>query len=396
VSGSRETQGDVVTPTPSPRVLTLMEWSLPGEKSGGPLRTVDALVHRFSGRVHFDVVSRDHDLGDRVPYPDLPAGVWLDGRPGRRRYLSRRDERPLAMLRLLRRTSHDTLYLHTLFSGPFALYPLIFRRLGLLRCRVVVAPQGQLHEGALAFHSVKKRAYLTALRALSLLGGIEWHASSEHEEADIRRLVPDAMIHVAPNLRRPALVPVGTPSPAGTVRAVFLSRIDNKKNLDGALRILARCTSPIVFDIYGPRGDDEYWNTCRRLISSLPDNVTCAYRGVVGHDDVSSVFNEYDLLLLPTHGENFGHVIGEALEAGCLALVSDRTPWLGLTEAEAGWDLPLDDPQAFAEAIEKYARLDEAQRILHRTRARDFAARHDGDQGHVAANLRLLSGDKRE
>ena len=378
----------------APRVLTLVEWYLPGENAGGPVRTIDALVHRLEGRVRFDIVTRDRDFGDRLPYPDVTPGVWLSGHPERRRYLRRHDEGPLALLRLLRQTPHDVLYVNTLYSGAFALYPLIFRYLGLLRSsRVLLAPRGQLSPGALAIRRGRKWAYLITVRALGLLRGIEWHASSTDEEAHIRRLVPSATIHVAPNLRRPSTKPVANaPSPVGSVRVLFLSRISEKKNLDGALRMLVGCTSPIEFDIYGQQEDARYWRTCRRVIAALPNNVTCCYRGAVPHEDVSSVFAGHDLLLLPTRGENFGHVIGEALEAGCLALVSDRTPWRGLAARSAGWDLPLDDPGAFTAAIEAYAHLDEAQRIVRRNSAREFAARRDGDETHLAANLRLLSG----
>lgn len=378
---------------PTSRVLALVEWYLPGEKAGGPVRTINALAHRLDGRVHFDVVTRDHDFRDRLPYPNVKAGVWLGCHPERRRYLRQRDERPLALLRLLRLTPHDVLYLNTLYSGAFALYPLAFRRLGLLNpSRVVLAPRGQLDPRALAIRGGKKRAYLTTVRALKLLRDVEWHASSTLEEGHIRRLVPDATIHVAPNLRRPSTVPVSLPSPVGSVRVVFLSRISEMKNLEGALRMIGGCTSPIEFDIYGEQEDPVYWRMCRRIIASLPNNVTCRYRGAVRHQDVSSVFADHDLLLLPTRGENFGHVIGEALEAGCLALVSDRTPWRDLAAHCAGWDLPLEDPRRFTAAIEEYAHLDEAQRMLRRTCARELAARRDSDENHVDANLRLLSG----
>jgi len=357
------------------------------------VRTVDALVHRLAGRVHFDVVTRDRDLGEPRAYPDVRTSVWLNGQIERRLYLRRTDERPLALLRLLRRTPHDVLYLNTLYSGAFALYPLIFRRLGLLnQARVVLAPRGQLSPGALAIRRAKKISYLNTIRALGLLRDIVWHASSTDEETDIRHLVPYATVQVAPNLRRPRAAPLNVPSPAGSVRVVFLSRISETKNLDGALRILAGCTTPVEFNIYGQQEDLRYWRACRRIMGSLPANVTCRYCGAVRHDDVANVFANHDLLLLPTHGENFGHVIGEALEAGCLPLVSDRTPWRALAKHSAGWDLPLDDPAAFATVILEYSQLGEPQRILQRSRAREFVARRDADEEHLSAHLRLLSG----
>lgn len=377
----------------TPRVLTFVEWYLPGEKAGGPVRSIDALTHRLDGRVQFDIVTRDRDFGEHDPYPGLGTGRWLEGHPGRLRYLRPQDERPLAILALLRRTRHDVLYINTLFSAAFALYPLIFRRVGLLKpCRVVLAPRGQLQPGALAIKRAKKRSYLTALRALGLVRGIEWHASSPDEEADIRRFDPSATIHVALDLRRPKAVRDGVPSPTGSARVIFLSRISRKKNLDGALRLLLDCTSPIEFDIYGELEEAEYWSRCRQIIASMPSNVTCEYRGAVRHKDVPHVFAAHDLLLLPTHGENFGHVIAEALEAGCLALISDRTPWRGLSAHGAGWDLPLEDAAAFTAAIEEYAQFGDAQRAQLRIRAREFAVRSDTDEQHLEANVRLMSG----
>ena len=47
-------------------------------------------------------------------------------------------------------------------------------------------------------------------------------------------------------------------------------------------------------------------------------------------------------MILPTHGESFGHIIVEAWAAGCPVLISDRTPWRELREQGVGWDVPLD------------------------------------------------------
>jgi glycosyltransferase involved in cell wall biosynthesis len=65
-------------------------------------------------------------------------------------------------------------------------------------------------------------------------------------------------------------------------------------------------------------------------------------RGEVAPERVGILLGEYDYLLLPTHGENFGHVIAEALRAGLPCVISDRTPWNGLEAAGAGWNIKLE------------------------------------------------------
>jgi glycosyltransferase involved in cell wall biosynthesis len=133
------------------------------------------------------------------------------------------------------------------------------------------------------------------------------------------------------------------------------------KNLEGALRILAMTSMPIILDIYGNQESAAYWKECERLMHELPPHVTVTYHGNVPSDDVITVMASYDLFFLPTLGESFGHVILEALLAGCPVLISDRTPWRQLKEKHAGYELSLDRPEAFAETLEKFAAMDDAQ-----------------------------------
>jgi glycosyltransferase involved in cell wall biosynthesis len=59
----------------------------------------------------------------------------------------------------------------------------------------------------------------------------------------------------------------------------------------------------------------------------------------------------HDLFILPTLGENYGHVIVEAWAAGVPVLLSDQTPWRGLSGKRIGWDFPLSSPHLFHQAL---------------------------------------------
>jgi glycosyltransferase involved in cell wall biosynthesis len=78
-------------------------------------------------------------------------------------------------------------------------------------------------------------------------------------------------------------------------------------------------------------------------------------------------------LLLPTAGENFGYVILEALAAGRPTLISDQTPWRGLSAQSAGWDLPLANRELWQEVIRKCVDMDQEQYKVLARGARRFA-----------------------
>jgi glycosyltransferase involved in cell wall biosynthesis len=161
---------------------------------------------------------------------------------------------------------------------------------------------------------------------------------------------------------------------AGKLRILFLSRICRVKNLAGALTMLQGLEGDVEFNIYGPLEDAEYWEECQRVIGRLPQKVQVRYCGAIPHDQVHAVMREHDLFILPSLGESFGQVIAEALRAGCLVLISDRTPWRGLEAAGVGWMLPLDQPEAFQSVLQRCLEMTPEEHLLWSRRATEYAA----------------------
>jgi glycosyltransferase involved in cell wall biosynthesis len=177
---------------------------------------------------------------------------------------------------------------------------------------------------------------------------------------------------------------------AGHLRVVFLSRISPKKNLLGALRMLQDVAGEVSFDIYGPLEDPEYWNVCEKAIDTLPSNILAHYAGEVEHDRVFDVFAEYDLFLFPTLGENYGHVICEAMGAGCPVLISDQTPWRELEIAGVGWDIPVQDIGRFGAILQQCVDADEKWFAPRRANAEEYARKRVADPEVIDANRRLF------
>jgi len=376
-----------------PRVAVLVDYYLPGYKAGGALRTVAHMAAQLADELDFRVVTRDRDMLDAVPYPGLVPGVWTRVERTPVRYLGPGEGGPRAVARAVGEARPDVLYLNSFFSPVFTIAPLLLRRLGRVpRVPLVVAPRGELARGALAHRRAKKMAYLHAARAMGLYRGVLWQASSALEAEEVRDWFgADARIVVAPDLRQPP-VPARPPAAkrAGELRVAFLGRIAVNKNVGGALEMLTGLRGDVRFTIHGPVDNTAYWNACRARIDALPPNVRVEHAGVVTPDAVPGVLASNHLFLFPTLGENFGHVVLEALLAGLPVLTSDRTPWGGLEAAGAGWTLPLEQPERFRAVLQAYVDVSGDEHARRSAAARAFGEAAARDESVLEANRALF------
>lgn len=375
-------------------VLMFADYYLPGFKAGGPIRTIANMADQLDRFCSFQAITRDRDLGDSRPYPNVKGNAWQEVGNAKVMYLGPHQLRSAMLRRLICETSHDVLYLNSLFSSYFTIVPLLLRRLRLIPERpVVIAPRGELSPGALKVKYRKKFAYLHLARLSALYRDVIWQASGPLEEEHIRRWWGSrATVSIAPDLVGPVASKTENrcAKQAGVLKIVFLSRISRKKNLHGALRLLAKVSGQIEFHIFGPKEDAAYWSDCCQVIKELPNNIRVVDHGPLEHTQVPHVLRQYDLFFLPTLGENFGHVILEALLAGCPVLISDQTFWQGLEEKGVGWDLPLNDPEAFRRVLQRCVEMrDEEFQIMSR-KAMEYGATVAEGSEALEMNRRLF------
>jgi glycosyltransferase involved in cell wall biosynthesis len=368
------------------RVLVFVRYFLPGNGSGGPVRSVANLIGSLGTEFDFIVFCLDRDVDDRVPYP-FEARIAPDSvGAAELHYLSRADLRPWRLLPRLRAARGDVLYFNSLFDPLFTLLPLAATRLGLLRrMPCIVSPRGEFAPAALAIKAGKKRLFLLVARALGLYRGVLWRVSSAAERSDLQRGMPgtDTATVVTAGELPARIAPVSGPLPVkrpGELRIVATARLCRMKNIRAAIHI-ARCVKANVeFDIWGPLEDAHYWDECRAEIAKCPPYVRVRHRGSVANSEIPATLVGYHVFLLPTLGENFGHSIYEALACGLPAVISDRTPWRDLAGQGAGADLSLDDQTAFIATLEHYAAMDNAAYAHERQRALAFASKWTSNQ----------------
>lgn len=375
------------------KVLCVTEYFLPGFKGGGPIRTLANLRELLAGEVELAIFTRDRDLGSDAPYPGIRTNTWLEAKGGPVFYADPSCFGIRGLRRAMEGRRFDVLYLNCFFGYRSSIQMCLASRKSGRTLPILLAPRGSFSEGALAIKPLRKRIFLALARSLGLYRNVHWHASTALEAQDILRQFPKAgdRIHLAAD---PVVVDLeaaggAQPKRPGHLRIAFISRISPMKNLDGLLRTLAAVRCPVELGIYGPVEDEAHWQICRELIGALPPNINALFHGPIAPDEVSATFARHDLFAFPTHGENFGHVIFESLRAGTPVLVSDQTPWQP-SPSGAVTVLPLDDQEAWRQAIENAASLDAAEQENRRAATLDYARNYAANSDTKIHNLEMF------
>ena len=383
------------------RILVAVLNYFPGYMSGGVARTIFNTAEWLGDDFDFLILTRDRDLGAHQPYPDIEQGRWYPLGRSKVRYLAPQELSAGRLMDVIRQTPHDVLHLNSDFDPVFTIRLMALRKARRVQTgSILLSPRGEFGEGSLRLKYPKKRAFMELARWTRLYRDVTWHASSPYEAQEMAEAlrIPEASIRLAIDLpiragglpsTATASSPAETPS-GGPLRVVFLSRISREKNLSGALELLHHVKSPVGFDIVGPKEDARYWAECEEQIRTLPRNVQVRFCGPVAPEQVFQTLSGYDLLLLPTLGENYGHVIAESVSVGTRVLVSQLTPWRGLQADGLGWDLDLQQPRQFAQVIDQVSQESPRQRAEARARAQTAAAARLSDPDALAQNRTLF------
>jgi glycosyltransferase involved in cell wall biosynthesis len=343
------------------KILLFADWYEPGYKAGGPIRSCVNFSRYMQGDYQVHVFTGDRDLGSAAPYEQVTVDEWrLDKNNISIYYCSPKMLTWQNIRKQLSVVAPDFIYLNSMFSLKFTIYPLLINRLYQLGHLAVLSPRGMLRDSAIQFKKGKKRIFLKTFRLLGFHRSVRFHATDETEVRDIYTWFgEDTALSRVPNFPGPLIddcpVPVKIP---GELSIIFIGRIHPIKNLDLLLEILADVKATVQLTIVGSLEDAAYWEKCRKIIAELPASVTVDYAGEIANRELPAVIAKHHIFALPTKGENFGHAIFEALALGKPVLISDQTPWRGLQSAGAGWDLSLDRPEAFRLAIEEAAAYD--------------------------------------
>jgi glycosyltransferase involved in cell wall biosynthesis len=163
-----------------------------------------------------------------------------------------------------------------------------------------------------------------------------FHATADSERDDIRRLGFAQPVAVLPN---GIDIPERIYLRSGTARTLlFVGRIHPKKGLPFLIKAwstLERQYPDWLLDVVGR---DELGH--ERQLQRQADELGCRrirFHGPLYGEALVRAYQEADLYVLPTHSENFGMTVAEALANGTPVITTKGAPWEGLEKNGCGW-----------------------------------------------------------
>jgi glycosyltransferase involved in cell wall biosynthesis len=378
------------------KILVLVDWYEPGFKAGGPIQACKNVVNSLKKEYDFYILCSDRDLGDKIPYKNIETNLWLEIESSVHIWYASPDFMDKSrLLKLLNEVQPDFIYFNSMYSFKYTLFPLWVLLNNRFRGKIILAPRGMLHKGALKNKYIKKVVFLKLFLLIGWSRKIVFQATDEQERKDLQYffsgkvnlIVVEDIPTVNEKLWRER------EKAKGELRLVFLSRIHPKKNLHYFLNLLRDINHEIEikFDIYGFEDSPDYSEQCRKIASSLPSNIEVRFLGALPFTQVFETLNHYHVFVLSTMGENYGHAIFEALTTGLPVMISDQTPWKNLEQMKVGWDYPLQMKEKFIDAISLAAGWDQQQYNEWSAGAYSYAREYIHDLGALAKYKQLFS-----
>lgn len=234
----------------------------------------------------------------------------------------------------------DVIHNHSFWMFPNVYGEMAIDRLkrqGVKAPKLVNAPRGTLSQWALRHHSMNKMLFDVFAHQYAVMRATDmWHATAMSEYNDIRRQ----------GFRQPVMIiPNGIDMVVGwDVRKIerrrmyFLSRIHPTKNLE----LLIQCWAQVEHEfkewdlsVVGPDNNNPYADKMKKLAWGLGcKRVT--FEGMLKGEAKRRFVCESEVMVLPTHSENFGMVVAEALSNGVPVICTKGAPWEGLEANNCG------------------------------------------------------------
>ncbi len=356
------------------KILQVVPTYWPAERYGGPIHSVHGLSRALVEQGHEVTVATTNVDGAQRLEPDNGAAKCVDGVAvryfkvgfGQRLYWS------LDMLKFLHRHTgeFDVVHCHSVF-----LLPTSFARYFASRFKVpcIISPRGMLVDSLIrARSSFIKRSWIRLFEKRNLAMSSFIHVTAEKEREELSNLGLElAKTRMIPNgVRQPENVPeCPLPDAWSGFRILALGRLSWKKRLDKLLLALQELPQATLL-VVGP-DDQGLGNELKAQARNLQVSEQLIIMAAV-KEEKWYLYQNADVLALPSDSENFANVVLEAMMVGCPVLVSEQ---VGAADIVSQFDAGIVFDGSVEALVDALKKLTKDQAMANRM----------GQQGRVAA-----------
>jgi glycosyltransferase involved in cell wall biosynthesis len=175
---------------------------------------------------------------------------------------------------------------------------------------------------------------------------------------------------------------------------LFISRIHEKKGCDLLIEAFARVAAAhpdLHLVMAGP--DQTNWRPALEALAAargVASRIT--WTGMLQGKDKWAAYYAADAMVLPSHQENFGFVVVEALTCGIPVLISDKVNIWREVEADGAALVEADTMEGTERLLTRWLATDEAARLRMRAQARECFDRRFTSTAMAASLAAIIRG----
>ncbi|MFN5254435.1 MAG: glycosyltransferase [Limnohabitans sp.] len=244
----------------------------------------------------------------------------------------------------------DVIHLNNLWNFPslFAWYSAQKFRIPL-----IISPRGSIYKWSLSQGIIHKRIALMLYQKKMLKQAALIHVTDLSEREALKDLGINTKHLVIPNgiNSNPNVYEIECADCVlqnniynNRRKILFVGRIHKKKGLD----LLVSAFSELLgifpdwdLHIVGAIEDDDYIDFLKKLVSDSAASNRIIFHGEFVGSEKIKLFRSSNLFVLPSHSENFGISVAEAMACGLPIITTNNTPWKDLDKINAGWSIDL-------------------------------------------------------
>jgi glycosyltransferase involved in cell wall biosynthesis len=267
---------------------------------------------------------------------------------------------------LISRREDTIIHLHNSWNAfPFFIWLLSF----FYNFKIIISSRGAFFDWSLLQGKYRKKLAWIIFQKNLLKKSDVVHVTSRDEENALKSLGIFGNIKMIPNgvpLKNKVNSEIkrSISYQLGVIKILFVSRIHPKKGLEILLRALMspKISYKIELNIAGDFVSKSYESKIKNIIDGFNDNISVNLLGHVDDKITSELYINSDIFILPSHTENFGIVIAEALSHGLPVITTIHTPWSEIEKFSAGYIIECNSDQLIV-ALNKFYNTDQTKRL---------------------------------